>query len=81
MAIDLQNYSSELREMVENYYYNRIGFDEYRQLRNKLFNEIDEVLNVSVMTDTENGDRCSDGKIINRILNLLKKDKDEIVSD
>jgi len=79
VSIDLQKYSTELRVMVEDYYHNRINFNEYRQLRNELFSEIDKGLNIKA-TD-EKDDKCNDGKMLYRILNFLKKDENEIISE
>ena len=77
MPVDFFKCSVEIRELADEYYNHHIGFQEYREQRKKLIDEIDEEMNNDSINSAQDEDDSGGAKILNRILGLLKKDEKE----
>lgn len=79
MSIDVTKYSSDLRNLVDDYYNHRINSDDYREERNRMLDEMDEMLNGIVHCNDQTDNESE--KILNKVLGLFKKGEKEAMPE
>ncbi|MDH5407211.1 MAG: hypothetical protein OEZ33_06190 [Gammaproteobacteria bacterium] len=67
-------YSIQIQALLDDYYNNRIGMDEYRQQRTQLLDEIDKEVNG---TEREQNKDSTDSTFIGKMLNMIKNSNTE----
>lgn len=70
--MDFKNNMALLETLVDDYYRNQIGFDEYRQQRNQILQALDQELNgVTAINETKD---LQSESLLDKALSFLKID-------
>jgi len=81
MPVDIEKYSFELQELAGNYYNQHIDFNDYRDQREKLLDEICKELNGVDQNEEQKISEPGSENFLNKMLDLLKKDEKEIMPE
>lgn len=81
MVVDIRKYSSELRELAENYYNQRIDFHEYRKQRKILLDNLEVILSDDGQARRDKIKLSGNENIMNKVLGLLSKNEKEVLSE